>query len=53
MPKNKDVDYIFIVSAPTKTYVFDAIKKLIFPYSIYYEQQYFSFKTINKFVLAG
>ncbi|MDV2446360.1 hypothetical protein CMU93_02465 [Elizabethkingia anophelis] len=51
MPKNKDVDYIFIASAPTNTYVLDAIKKTNFPYPIYYEQQYFSFKTINKFVL--
>lgn len=30
MPENKDVDYIFIASAPTKTYVLDAIKKLTF-----------------------
>lgn len=51
MPENKDIDYIFIASAPTKTYVLDAIKKTNFPYPIYYEQQYFSFKTINKFVL--
>ncbi len=51
MPENNDLDYIFIASAPTKTYVLDAIKKTNFPYPIYYEQQYFSFKTINKFVL--
>lgn len=51
MPENKDIDYIFIASAPIKDYVLDAIKKTDFSYPIYYEQQYFSFKTINKFVL--
>lgn len=46
-PDNKKIDYIFIASAPTKAYVMDAIMKTKFPYPIYYEKEYYSFKTIN------
>ncbi|MGC4128073.1 MAG: hypothetical protein QM564_00625 [Bergeyella sp.] len=49
---SKNIDYIFIASAPTKIYVSDAIKKIKFPYPIYYEKQYYSFKTINKLPLS-
>ena len=45
--KNRKINYVFIASAPTKVYVMDAIKKTKFPYPIYYEKEYYSFKTIN------
>lgn len=47
-PNNTKINYIFIASAPTKAYVMDAIKKTKFPYPIYYEKEYYSFKTINR-----
>lgn len=49
---SKNINYIFIASAPTKAFVIDAIKKTDFPYPIYYEKQYYSFKTINKFPVS-
>lgn len=42
-PIDKNADYIFIASAPTKKYVLDAIKETKFPYPIYY----YSFKKMN------
>lgn len=48
LPENPNVNFVFIASAPTKLYVSDAIKKINFPYPIYYEREYYSFKTINK-----
>lgn len=49
--QNDNVDFVFIASAPTKLYVMDAIKKVNFPYPVYYEKEYFSFKSMNKLVL--
>lgn len=51
-PKNSSISYIFIASAPTKKYVLDAIKKTKFPYPIYYEKEYYSFKTINSLPIS-
>lgn len=48
LPKNPNINFVFIASAPTKMYISDAIKKINFPYPIYYEREYYSFKTINK-----
>jgi hypothetical protein len=47
-----NVNCIFISSAPTKYYVLKAISKVKFPYPIYYEEDYYSFKTINKFPIS-
>lgn len=47
-----NVDYIFIASAPTKKYVTDAIAKTKFPYPIYYEKDYYSFKKKNNLPLS-
>lgn len=44
---NAKISYIFISSAPTPAYVTDAIKKTKFPYPIYYEKEYYSFKIMN------
>lgn len=46
-----NISYMFIASAPTKTYVLDAMSKIKFPYPIYYEKRYYSFKTLNKLPL--
>lgn len=46
-PINNNVDYIFIASAPTKKYVVDAITETNFPYPVYYEKEYYSFKKMN------
>ncbi|OJX33513.1 MAG: hypothetical protein BGO86_11970 [Chryseobacterium sp. 36-9] len=45
--ENNNIDYIFIASAPTNKYVIDAIKETKFPYPIYYEKEYYSFKKMN------
>jgi len=50
--KDANIDFKFIASAPTKIYVLDAIKKIKFPYPIYYEKHYYSFKTMNKLPLS-
>ena len=49
---DSSIDFMFIASAPTKIYVLDAIKKINFPYPIYYEKHYYSFKTMNKLPLS-
>lgn len=51
-PKNSKIDYVFIASAPTEIYVLDAIKKTKFPYPIYYEKEYYSFKMMNDLPLS-
>lgn len=54
LDKNKNdtnVNYMFISSAPSKIYLLDAIKKIQFPYPIYYEKTYYSFKSLNKLEL--
>lgn len=50
--KDTSFEYVFIASASTKIYVLDAIKKIKFSYPIYYEKQYYSFKTMNKLPLS-
>lgn len=47
IPENENISHVFIASAPTKIYVSDAIKKTNFPYPIYYESEYYSFKMMN------
>lgn len=44
---NKSINYVFIASAPTPIYIENAIKETEFPYPIFYEKEYFSFKRIN------
>lgn len=51
-PMNKNVDYIFIASAPINKYVIDAIEETKFPYTIYYEKEYYSFKKMYNFPLT-
>jgi hypothetical protein len=43
----QNTNYVFIASAPTKVYVLDAIKKINFSYPVYYEKEYYSFKSGN------
>jgi hypothetical protein len=45
--KTVNVKYIFITSGPTKKYAQEAIEKAGFLPPVYYEKEYFSFKTIN------
>lgn len=50
--KNEEVNYIFFAGAPTRFYAQEAIDKLKFPYPVYFEQTYFSYKNANNFPLA-
>lgn len=45
------VDYIFLASGPTRFYVDEAIKKLNFKSPVYFEKEYWAFKTKNNFPL--
>jgi hypothetical protein len=42
------LDYYFIASGPTVTYVRDAIEKSGFSKPVYFEKKYFSFKLLNQ-----
>ncbi|WP_144282096.1 redoxin domain-containing protein [Chryseobacterium echinoideorum] len=53
LPEKSKINYIFIASAPTKIYVSEAIKKVNFPYPIYYEKEYYSFKTTNQLPVSN
>lgn len=48
----KNVNLIFIASAPTKTYLMEAMKKTNFYYPIVYEKEYYSFKRTNNLLIS-